>query len=175
MKKIKEKDLLTIKEFKEIYSKVSRATVSLVIKTNKGIALSLRNLPSWRNKWHLPGGTIFYKETVENAVKRKAKEELGIKVKIVKLLGYIEYPSEEKERGRTVPERPCKSRERSRGGRRQMAGGQRHRRRRPRRHDGRGAGIAGTYAVGAALHSIHLPAKLRRQNAEDCGERYRGV
>lgn len=93
------KDPLSKKEFKEIYSRVPRATVSLVVRTPNGIALALRSLPSWHGKWHLPGGSIFYKEKVRDAVKRKAKQELGIKIKIIKLLGYIEYPSEEKERG----------------------------------------------------------------------------
>lgn len=49
--------------------------------------------------WHLPGGTVFYKETIMEAVDRVAKEELGISVNVKSLLGYIEYPSEEKERG----------------------------------------------------------------------------
>lgn len=38
-------------------------------------------------------------ETVEQAVQNVAHEELGIKVKIMKPLGYIEYPSELRERG----------------------------------------------------------------------------
>lgn len=94
-----DKKPFTHKQFKAIYSKVPRLTVDLVVQTPKGIVLTLRKLPSWYNLWHLPGGTIFYKETVKQAVKRVAKDELGIAVNIKKLLGYIEYPSEEKERG----------------------------------------------------------------------------
>lgn len=89
----------TFKQFKELYSKVPRLTVDLVVQTPSGVVLTLRQLPSWHKLWHLPGGTIFYKETVKQAVKRVAKDELGIAVNIKKLLGYIEYPSEEKERG----------------------------------------------------------------------------
>lgn len=90
---------LTAEEFEEIYSKVPRLCVEVILKTPEGIALTLRSLPTWHNKWHLPGGTVLYKETAEEAVQRVAQEELGISVIIEKLLGYIHYPSEEKERG----------------------------------------------------------------------------
>ena len=86
-------------EFKNIYSRVPRLCVELVVKTPEGVILSLRKLPSYRGKWHIPGGTVFYKEKVTDAVKRVAAEELGIEVSIRELLGYIDYDSEEKERG----------------------------------------------------------------------------
>ena len=86
-------------EFKEIFSRVTRLCVELVIKTPQGIILSLRNLPTWNSMWHLPGGMVFYRETVTDAIERVAKDELGIDITIHKLLGYNEYPSEEKERG----------------------------------------------------------------------------
>lgn len=86
-------------EFKEIYSKATRLCIEVVIKTPEGVVLSLRNLPSWKGLWHLPGSTVFYKEKVIDTVKRVALEELGVSVSVGKLLGYIEYISEEKERG----------------------------------------------------------------------------
>ena len=86
-------------EFKAIFSKVPRLCVELVIKTPEGIILALRSLPTWSGQWHLPGGTVFYKEKIAHAIERIAKDELGISVNIQRLLGYIEYPSEEKERG----------------------------------------------------------------------------
>ena len=86
-------------EFKEIYSRATRLCVDLVIKTPKGLALSLRSLSSWKGYWHLPGGTVFYKEKIIDTVRRVALEELGISVNVDKLLGYVEYVSEEKERG----------------------------------------------------------------------------
>ena len=86
-------------EFKEIYSKVPRLCVDLVVKTPEGLVLSLRNLPSWRGKWHLPGGTVLCGERIVDTIKRVAQEELGISVEIQKMLGYIEFPSEKKERG----------------------------------------------------------------------------
>ena len=86
-------------EFKSIYSKVPRLTVEVIIKTNEGIILTLRQLKSWKGLWHIPGGTVYYKETLEETVQRVAQEELGVKVNIEKLLGYIHYPSEGKARG----------------------------------------------------------------------------
>lgn len=86
-------------EFNKIYSRVPRLCVDLVIRHEKGIVLTLRSLPTWYNQWHLPGGGVQYQESIAQAVDRKAQEELGIKVKIIKTLGYIEYPSEQKERG----------------------------------------------------------------------------
>jgi len=61
--------------------------------------LSLRNIPPWKGQWHLPGGTVFYKERIADTVRRIALEELGASVNVGKLLGYIEYISEERERG----------------------------------------------------------------------------
>jgi ADP-ribose pyrophosphatase YjhB (NUDIX family) len=87
------------KEFKAIYSKVPRVSLSIVVEKQGGIVLSLRSLSSYNNQWHFPGSTILYKETVKHAINRVAIEELGIKVKFIKLLGWLEYPSEEKERG----------------------------------------------------------------------------
>jgi ADP-ribose pyrophosphatase YjhB (NUDIX family) len=86
-------------EFKRVYSIVPRLCADLIIKMHGGIILTLRNLPQWENHWHLPGGTIYYKETIEQAVARISQNELNISVEMIRPLGYIEYPSEEKERG----------------------------------------------------------------------------
>lgn len=82
---------LPYKEFMEIYSKVPRLTVDLFINTEKGILLSKRDIPPALGMWHLPGGTVYYEESLENAAKRIAKEEIGIEVEIEKLIGVIEY------------------------------------------------------------------------------------
>ncbi|MDD2647017.1 MAG: NUDIX domain-containing protein [Patescibacteria group bacterium] len=89
----------SLKEFKQIYSKVPRLTIELVVKTKKGIVLTLRDLPHWYNQWHIPGGTVLYNETIRRAATRISKEEIGVSVKIIKSIGFIEYPSERKERG----------------------------------------------------------------------------
>lgn len=93
------KQPFTYGQFKKIYSKVPRLTVDLLIETPRGILMTFRTLPSWHNQWHLPGGTVYFKESLEKAVRRIAQEELGITVRVKNLAGYIEYQSETKERG----------------------------------------------------------------------------
>lgn len=85
--------------FTQIYSQVPRLTVDLVVQTEGGVVLVKRQEQSWHGQWHLPGGTVLYREKITDAVQRIAHEELGVSVKIEKLLGYIEYPSEVIERG----------------------------------------------------------------------------
>lgn len=96
---MKRKLPFTFEEFKEIYSKVPRLCVNLVIIDKNGLLLTLRQKHGWEGKWHLPGGTVYFKESILKAINRVAQEELGIEVSIKKHLGYIEYFSEEKERG----------------------------------------------------------------------------
>ncbi|NET24885.1 NUDIX hydrolase [Okeania sp. SIO1I7] len=86
-------------EFKLLYSQVPRLVVEVVVKTDLGVALTLRKDAAWNNLWHIPGGTVFYQEYIEDAIQRIAIEELSIKVTKQQLLGYSEYPSEEKQRG----------------------------------------------------------------------------
>lgn len=90
---------LSALEFEAIYSKVPRVTVEVVVVSEQGVVLVLRQEQSWQGLWHIPGGTILYKESVHDAIHRIAREELRVTVEIGQLLGYIEYPSEEKERG----------------------------------------------------------------------------
>ncbi len=62
--------------------------------------MTLRKLSSWNNKWHFPGSTILYGESITQAIQRTAQEEIGISVKIEKLIGTLEYlKTEQKERG----------------------------------------------------------------------------
>ncbi len=90
---------LSSAEFTSIYSKVTRLCVEVIIQTSDGIVLSLRSIEPWKGLWHIPGGTVMYKETLEDAVKRVAKEELGVGVNIKEFVGFLHYPSEEKVRG----------------------------------------------------------------------------
>jgi ADP-ribose pyrophosphatase YjhB (NUDIX family) len=88
-----------IEEFESIYSRVPRLCVDLIIKNEQGVLLTLRQANGWVGQWHLPGGTIYLGEKVQDAIDRVAEEELGIKLKVEKLLNFMEYPSEKKERG----------------------------------------------------------------------------
>lgn len=86
-------------KFKEIYSLVPRLAIEVIIVKDRSILLTKRSAHGWAGMWHSPGGTVLYREAVQNAVKRIALEELGVKVEVTKQLGYFEAWSEEKERG----------------------------------------------------------------------------
>ncbi|MBI1978628.1 MAG: NUDIX hydrolase [Candidatus Aenigmarchaeota archaeon] len=81
---------LTTREFHYIFKKTPRVTVDLVIKDRRGILLIKRDIRPDIGKWHFPGGTVYYKERILDAVKRKAREETGLQIKIKKLLGVFD-------------------------------------------------------------------------------------
>ena len=74
-----------------IYHKVPRAAVDVVIKTDEGVLLTKRAISPFKGMWHLPGGTILFEEPISHAIERIVKEELGIKVNVIRHLGVIEY------------------------------------------------------------------------------------
>ncbi|MBI3494941.1 NUDIX domain-containing protein [Candidatus Saccharibacteria bacterium] len=84
---------LTSEEFRTIYSKVPRLTVEIIVKSEKGILLTLRDIEPYKGMWHLPGGTVHFDERLPDAVVRVAKKELGINVMSSKFVDYIEYPT----------------------------------------------------------------------------------
>ena len=66
-------------------------TDGLIVKNNK-ILLIKRAIPPFIGYWVLPGGHVEYGERVEEALVRELKEELGIGVKIKKLIGVYSDP-----------------------------------------------------------------------------------
>ncbi len=44
-----------------------------------------------RNTWEIPGGGVEFGETFENALKREIKEEIGVEIEIVELLGICDH------------------------------------------------------------------------------------
>lgn len=82
---------LSKKDWDYVFKRVPRVTVDLVVKSKRGILLVKRSIKPDMGKWHFPGGTVEYKEKLVDAVKRKAKEETGLQIKIKKFLGIIEF------------------------------------------------------------------------------------
>jgi ADP-ribose pyrophosphatase YjhB (NUDIX family) len=81
-------------EFDSIYSRVPRLCVEVVITApERGVLLTLRDIPPNVGAWHIPGGTVLFAEPLVDAVKRVARDELDAEVGVGELLGYIEYPS----------------------------------------------------------------------------------
>jgi len=66
--------------------------VDAVIIKDDEIALIKRKNPPFKDMYALPGGFVEYGETTENACVREAKEETGLDVEIVKLVGVYSDP-----------------------------------------------------------------------------------
>ena len=82
-------------EYEDIYSKVPRLTVEVVIvaANEAGVLLSRRQTGPCRGLWHIPGGTVRFAELLTEAALRVPRSELGLDVDIGPMIGYIEYPS----------------------------------------------------------------------------------
>lgn len=85
---------LPLDEFLNIYSKVPRLCVDLIITTEQGIVFSKRDISPGKGLWHLPGGTVFFGSTLQENAERIAHDETGLSITIEKLLGVIEYSNE---------------------------------------------------------------------------------
>lgn len=68
-------------------------TVDAVITDHHGrILLMERGTEPFRGDWVLPGGLVDPGETVEDAVVREVREELGLTVEVVRLIGVFSTP-----------------------------------------------------------------------------------
>lgn len=77
--------------FDEVYEQVPRLCVEVIINTPQGIILTKRLIPPCVGMWHIPGGTVYLDEKLEDAVSRVADNELGIQINIKNMIGIIEY------------------------------------------------------------------------------------
>ena len=82
---------MSYQDFMSIYHKVPRLAVDVIVTTPQGFVLTKRSIEPFKGMWHITGGTVLFKEPISHAINRVAFEELGVKVKVKKLLGNIEY------------------------------------------------------------------------------------
>ncbi len=80
-------------EFDDIFSKVPRLTVEIILVSSKGVLLTKRHIEPCKGMWHMPGGTVRFGEPLTDAVHRVGDQELGNTLVVDNFLGYIEYPS----------------------------------------------------------------------------------
>lgn len=82
---------------KKIYDKIvkvlPRITVNGIVKDRKGVLLIKRKIKPYKGYWVLPGGAVMFEERLTEAVKREVREETGLKVKVVKYVGYADDPN----------------------------------------------------------------------------------
>jgi 8-oxo-dGTP diphosphatase len=70
--------------------KEPRVVVAAIIRNRNKLLLAKEVLESGRERWIFPGGGVNFGETLEEAVKREIKEELGMEIEVEKLLGFKE-------------------------------------------------------------------------------------
>lgn len=68
-------------------------TVDTIILKNNLVLLIKRGAEPFKDFWALPGGFVEWNETVENAVKRETKEEVGVDVTNMELIGVYSNPN----------------------------------------------------------------------------------
>jgi len=76
-------------------------TVDVVIIHNNGVVLVKRRREPYKGFWAIPGGFVEYGESVEKAAVREAREETGLDVHLLRLVGVYSDPSRDP-RGHTV-------------------------------------------------------------------------
>lgn len=85
---------LSEQDYHFIYQRVPRICVDLVVEFEGNVLLTFRSIEPHKDKWHLPGGAILFKESIEDAIYRIAKKELGIAVNINNFIGVMQFPNE---------------------------------------------------------------------------------
>src|SRR3989344_308336 len=82
---------MKIKGWKEPCRSPKLAVDNLIVKDNK-ILLLKRDIYPFIGKLDFPAGMVEYGETVEQAAIREAKEETGLKIKLLDILGVYSFP-----------------------------------------------------------------------------------
>lgn len=74
---------LSDEDYNFIYSRVPRICVDLmIVDTFDSVLLTKRDIEPYKDHWHFPGGRIKFRETVEQAITRILKAELGYDGKV---------------------------------------------------------------------------------------------
>ena len=69
-------------------------TVDIIIKRRDGTIVLIKRLnPPFKDCYAIPGGFVEYGETVEQAAKREAEEETGLRIGNLKLVGVYSDPN----------------------------------------------------------------------------------
>jgi len=80
----------TEKDYNEFRKNFVFSCIDVIIIKNHSVLLTKRTQNPHKGSWHLPGNIIRKNETMKQAVKRAAKNELNLNVKIIKYVGVYE-------------------------------------------------------------------------------------
>ena len=75
------------KLYMQIKGSIPILCVDVLVKTDTGVLLEVRDHWPAKNKAWVIGGRVYYGESLEHAIERKVKDELGLNVKIIKQVG----------------------------------------------------------------------------------------
>ena len=78
------------KLFQEIKKSVPLSCVDMILIKDDKFFLVKRKISPYKNKWCLPGGIIKRGQKIMDRLEQLGKEELGIKLEIIKNLGFYE-------------------------------------------------------------------------------------
>lgn len=81
---------------------------AFIINDKDELLLQLRNKAPEREYWSIPGGKVELFETFEKAVKREVKEETGVDVEVIRLLGICDHIIKNEEKHWVSPSFLCK-------------------------------------------------------------------
>ncbi|SDZ79290.1 mutator mutT protein [Desulfuromusa kysingii] len=70
---------------------IKTSVVACIMDDKDRILLTRRNIPPFFGQWVMPGGKIDHGESIESALLREVEEEVGLKVKIDKLVDIYEH------------------------------------------------------------------------------------
>ena len=77
--------------YKQIMENVPICCIDFVVLHQGKVLLTFRNDEPAKGKWWIQGGRLLKNERIEDAVRRKAREEIGVDVKLVRRTGTYEY------------------------------------------------------------------------------------
>jgi ADP-ribose pyrophosphatase YjhB (NUDIX family) len=78
-------------DFEAIYARVPRLCVELVMVEPGGVVLTRRSIAPDEGRWHVPGCTLRFGESLVDAAHRVACAETGVEVDDLEQLGVAEY------------------------------------------------------------------------------------
>ncbi len=81
---------------------------AFILNEKNELLLQLRNKVPEKEYWSIPGGKLELFETFEEAVKREVKEEIGVGVHVIDLLGICDHIIKNEERHWVSPSFLCK-------------------------------------------------------------------
>ena len=81
---------------------------AFILNEKNELLLQLRNKAPEEEYWSIPGGKVELFETFEEAVKREVKEEIGVEVQVIDLLGICDHIIQNEERHWVSPSFLCR-------------------------------------------------------------------